>query len=316
MRKIIIKTRSSSTNLRVDEYYLWIKDILRWQKNNFDINIILLDLQNLLQFGCSKPVKDFSFNIVKDLSALGVNFNKTSIVFQSQLPGIQEIIVYLQYFELLTNKMANNIIPSSINYHKLSLDLFSEIAVMMIFNSDIILSEKSEVKKIELARNLISKFNYTYKKSFKLPQFFISHHPKLIGLDGKEELNDVNCLLFSDAKNVAKKKIMSAITDSDTQIKFNTKRKPYVSNLINLYQFFTNKTYDKIEGEFCGKKYIEFKNAIVKQLNKFLKSHVEKTDVKNENSIKRLLLKSHRKSNYKLRKNIKIIKEAMNIPHL
>lgn len=316
MSKTIIKTRSLSTNLRVDEYYLWIKDILRWQKNNFDINIVLLDLKNLLQFGRSKSVKDFSFNIVKDLSALGVNFNKTNLVFQSQLPEIQEIIVYLQYSELLINKTANNIIPDSINYYKLSLDLFSEIAVMMIFNSDIILTEKSEVKKIELARNLISKFNYTYKKSLKLPQPFISYHPKLIGLDGKEELNNENCLLFSDNKNTVKKKIISATTDSDSQIKFDSKRKPYISNLINLYQFFTNKTYDEIEDEFRGKKYVEFKSAIVKQLNKFLKSHIKKTDIKNENFIKKMLLKSHQKSSYKLRKNLEVIKEAMNIPHL
>jgi len=315
MSKTIIKTRPLSTNLRVDEYYLWIKNILRWQKNNFDINIVLLDLKNLLQFGRSKPVKDFSFNIVKDLSALGVNFNKTNLVFQSQLPEIQEIIVYLQYSELLTDKTANNNIPDSINYYKSSLD-FSEIAVMMIFNSDIILAEKSEVKKIELARNLISRFNYTYKKSLKLPQSFVSYHPKLIGLDGNEELNNENCLLFSDNKNTVKKKIMAAKTDSDSMVEFDAKRKPHVSNLINLYQFFTNKTYDEIEDEFRGKKYVEFKNDIVKQFNKFSESYVRKTGLKNKNLIKKMLLKSHQKSSYKLRKNLEIIKEAMNIPHL
>lgn len=302
MKKTIIKIRSIATDLRIDEYYFWIEDILRWQKSGFNINIVLIDLPILLT-NKEKNSRNISINIVKNLLKLGVDPTRVNITFQSQLPEIQEMIVYLQY---LVNSTVTDL-----NYQKSNLETLLEAAIAIIFCADIVLINKWEAKKIEQTRDLINKFNFNFGKILKLPESFASFRPKLVGLDGMEDLNNSNCLLFSDNENIAIKKITAAITDSDSAIKFDSNKKPQISNLINLYNFLTNKTYDEIENEFKGKKYAELKNSIAKQLNNFLGSHIKSLSTKDNDIIEKLVLKSSERIRYKLQKNFKIIKKAM-----
>lgn len=315
MNKTIIKIRNTSTNIRIHEYFTWIKDILRWQNEGFDITIILLDLQNLLRFKSDKLAGDRSYDIVASLSSAGINFNKVNVVFQSRLSEIQECANYLQYFGLLANKSVDDILRDKkiINDSKFVISLFSELAVTMIFNADIILiEEKEDVKKIELARFLINKFNSNFRKDLiKMPQFFLLGFPKLMGLDGDKNLNDTNCLLLSDSQNIVRKKILTAKTDSDLVVRFDVKRKPQISNLINLYKLLTSETYDEIEDKFREEKYSNFKNDFIDQMNKFSKHFIKSQNDRNE--IEKLLSKSHQKIGCELRRNMENIKKALGI---
>lgn len=300
MNKNILKIRHTSTNLRVDEYFSWISDVLRWQ-GKFDINIVLLDIPGLLCFK-QKISIDSYIGIAEDFLSLGVNLNKVNLVFQSQLPEIQEMTSYIQYIQS-TNK-------STIDEFVIHL----EAAIALIFSGDIILVDKNEIKKVEMIRDLISKFNVNYAENIKLPQSFLLRNSKLMGLDGREKLDNNNCLFFSDNQDLLKKKIITAITDSGSVINFNIKNKPYVSNLMNLYQLLTNKTYDEIENDFYGKKYFEFKNAIFEKLDEFLKLNVIRPGVVSRHSIKKLLLESNKRTEKKLRNNLEAFKKIIKFP--
>ncbi len=315
MNKTIIKMRPTSTNLRIDEYNLWVKDILRWQNNSFNINIVLMDLYNLLQSKQGKQTGDYSYNITRDLFLLGINTSKVNIVRQSHLPEIQELTTCLQNSGKLANDIWYEREIDGDNYSAPTIiSFFSEIAITLVFSSDIILiEEKGDVKKTELMRNFISKLNSNFGANFKMPQPFLSSRPKLFGLNGDKELNNENCLLFSDSQNNLKKKIIAAKTDSDSIIKFDIKKKPQISNLINLYQLLIDETYDRIENKFCGKKYAKFKNDLIKQLNKFLKSHFKNPVGKKV--IKRIFLESHQKARHELGKNIENIKKIIGVSY-
>jgi len=300
MNKNVLKIRHISTNLRVDEYFSWISDVLRWQ-GKCDINIVLLDIPELLCFK-QKISIDSYIGIAEDFLSLGVNLNKVNLVFQSQLPEIQEMTSYLQYIQS-TNK-------STIDEFVIHL----ETAIALIFSGDIILVDKNEIKKVEMIRDLISKFNVNFTENIKLPQSFLLRNSKLMGLDGREKLDNNNCLFFSDNQDLLKKKIITAITDSGSVINFNIKNKPHVSNLMNLYQLLTNKTYDEIKNEFYGKKYFEFKNAIFEKLDEFLKLNVKRPNVVSRQSIKKLLLESNKRTEKKLRNNLGAFKKIIKFP--
>lgn len=316
MSKTILKIRTTSTNLRIDEYDLWIKDMVRWQKNNFNINIVLTDLHSLLQLNQGKKIEDCSNNIVKELFALGLNSSKINIVKQSCFPEIQELAMILQYVCSLNSKSTNNTLcDKKINedeYFISMVNLFSEIAMVMIFNADIVLiEEKNDIKKIELIRDFISKINLNFKTNFKMPQSFLANHSKLIGLNGEKEPNDANSLLFSDSRDNIRKKILAAKTDSDSIVKFDIKKKPQISNLIDLYRVLTGGTYDEIEDKFCKKNYGVFKSDIMKQLEKFLQRNFK--NLAKEKEIKKLFLISIKGTSYKLIKNMKNIKKNIGI---
>lgn len=304
MSKTIVIIRPDITRIRVDEYFTWVRDVLRWQ-GKFDINIVLLDIPELLRFKQSEQKTSINsyVGIARDLLGIGLNFRKVNLVFQSQLSEIQEMVSYLQYIQSVNKSTGDE-----------SFAIYLETAIAFTFSGDVILIDKNEIKQTEAIRDLISKINVDFGGKLKLPQSLVSRNPKLIGLDGKEKLNGSNCLLFSDNHDTLKKKIITAVTDNGSAIKFDIKNKPHVSNLVNLYQLLTDKTYDEIENEFFGKKYFEFKNTIFEKLSDFLKLRVKKANSISKQSIKKLLLESNRRTRKKLENNLEIFKRIVKFP--
>jgi tryptophanyl-tRNA synthetase len=60
---------------------------------------------------------------------------------------------------------------------------------------------------------------------------------------------------------VIQKKIMKAVTDSGTEIKY-ADDKPALKNLINIYSAFSGKSPQEIEKDYTGKGYADFKNGL------------------------------------------------------
>lgn len=71
--------------------------------------------------------------------------------------------------------------------------------------------------------------------------------------------------LFEDPKEI-RKKIMSAVTDTGKQVKYNLKRKPGISNLLTIYSLFSDKPIKELEKKFQNKSYAQFKKSLAELL--------------------------------------------------
>ncbi len=58
------------------------------------------------------------------------------------------------------------------------------------------------------------------------------------------------------------RKFKRAVTDSDTEVRYDPETKPGVSNLLTVYCAFTGKSVAEAEKEFAGKGYGDFKLAV------------------------------------------------------
>ena len=74
--------------------------------------------------------------------------------------------------------------------------------------------------------------------------------------------------LMDDEKTVLKK-ISSAVTDSESTIKFDESRKG-LANLLTIYSLVTKKSIPEIEKEFNGKGYGDFKKTLAAHITTFL----------------------------------------------
>jgi tryptophanyl-tRNA synthetase len=59
-----------------------------------------------------------------------------------------------------------------------------------------------------------------------------------------------------------RKKIKSAVTDSEAEVRFDPERKPGVSNLMNIYTALGNTTVEKLEAEYAGRGYGDSKGDL------------------------------------------------------
>ena len=67
--------------------------------------------------------------------------------------------------------------------------------------------------------------------------------------------------VLDDPKRIAKK-IKSAVTDSETEIRYDTEAKPGIANLLDIYAACNHLTVAQAEAHFSGQRYGDLKVAV------------------------------------------------------
>ena len=144
---------------------------------------------------------------------------------------------------------------------------------ILVVDADYVPVGIDQKQHVELTRDIAIRFNNKYGKIFKIPEPLISEvGTKIMDLVdptkkmSKTEENPKGVIGLLDDINVARKKIMSATTDSEMRVKYDTENKPGISNLINIYASLTDKSIAQVEEEFEGSNYGEFKRAVADQV--------------------------------------------------
>ncbi len=78
----------------------------------------------------------------------------------------------------------------------------------------------------------------------------------------KSDPNPKSMISMLDEPKQLKRKIKSAVTDSEGIVKFDKENKPGISNLLTIYSSFSGKTVEEIEAMYEGKGYGDFKGDL------------------------------------------------------
>jgi tryptophanyl-tRNA synthetase len=91
---------------------------------------------------------------------------------------------------------------------------------------------------------------------------------RVMGLDdptlkmSKSASSDMNYISLMDPADQIRKKIKRAVTDSGSDIKYDEKEKPAISNLLSIYSAFDDRPIEDIETLYKGKGYGDFKKDL------------------------------------------------------
>ncbi len=136
---------------------------------------------------------------------------------------------------------------------------------------------------VELTRDIAIRFNNKYGDTFKIPEPLVTEvGTKIMDLVdpskkmSKTEENPKGVIGLLDDISVARKKIMSATTDSEMCVKYDPENKPGISNLINIYASLTGETIIDVEEKFKNSNYGEFKRSIADVVCNFLEKIQER----------------------------------------
>jgi len=144
-------------------------------------------------------------------------------------------------------------------------------ADILLYNADIVPIGDDQKQHLELTRDLAQKFNTTYSDTFKVPDIFIpktgARVKSLQNPDKKMSKSDENhaaTIFITDDEKTIRKKIGSAVTDSDTgpgSVRA-APDKPGVTNLLGIFSAATGKEVAALETEFAEASYQDFKAAV------------------------------------------------------
>ena len=206
--------------------------------------------------------------------ACGVDPDKNTIYLQSEnlyhanLSWVLECTTYMGEASRMTQYK-----DKSSKGENVTVGLFTYPILMaadiLLYDADYVPVGIDQKQHVELARDIALRFNKTYGDTFKMPEPMMSevgvkimdlqeHTKKMIKID--ETYKGV-ILLLDDEKTI-RKKIMSAVTDSDNKIYYDKDNKPGVSNLLTIYSSLKNISIEEAEDYFKDYNYGNFKKEV------------------------------------------------------
>lgn len=216
---------------------------------------------------------------IKSIAALyiacGLDPNKVNLFVQSEvvehavLGYIMESTAYVGEMERMTQykdkkqKQTEGIRTSLLTYPALM------AADILLYDADIVPIGDDQKQHLELTRNLAQRFNHLYGDTFVVPEgFFPKTGARIKSLTEPDKKMDKSAenqkayILLLDDLNQVKNKIRSAVTDSDTTIKYDLKNKAGISNLLQIYASLTDISIKDIELKYKDSSYKEFKENL------------------------------------------------------
>lgn len=142
-----------------------------------------------------------------------------------------------------------------------------QAADILIYQADAVPVGEDQRQHLELTRDLAGRFNSRYKPTFVVPKpHIVKDTAKITDLQEPtakmSKSLPAGCVFLLEPLKTIEKKIKSAVTDSETEIRFDQVNKPGVSNLLTILSAFSGKTIDEHVQEMQGQMYGTLKKEV------------------------------------------------------
>src|SRR5690625_3932607 len=135
-------------------------------------------------------------------------------------------------------------------------------ADILLYQTDIVPVGDDQTQHLELTRTLANRFNNRFGDIFTIPEIHLPEvGARIMSLQeptskmSKSDENDRGFISMLDDVKTIKKKIMSAVTDSEGIVTYDREEKPGVSNLLDIYASCTDQSIDQIVKKYAGQQY-------------------------------------------------------------
>lgn len=285
-KKVLLSGITATGKLTIANYIGAIKNMVNLQEK-YDSYIFIADLHAL-----TLPIEPEQLNKNKnDLFALylacGINPNKSTLFFQSDVleHGMMEWLITvnttigeLSRMTQFKDKSTKIKSPNGMDTIPTGLLMYPTLMVgdILLYNADLIPVGIDQKQHVELTRNIVQRLNNKYKTSFNEPNPYIPNvGAKIMSLVeptkkmSKSDKNDKASIYLLDDPEVAYKKIMKAVTDSENKI-YISNEKPGILNLLTIYSALNDLTLEESENKFKNKNYGELKISVAESVKSLL----------------------------------------------
>jgi len=222
------------------------------------------------------------------LLAAGLDPDRCTLFVQSHVPGHAQLAWVMEcltaYGEALRMTQFKD---KSARGQTVSVGLLTypilQVADIVLYQANYVPVGEDQRQHLELTRNLAQRFNARYGDTFVVPEpYILSGTAKILDLQDptakmSKSLGEAGTVNLLDDPAVTAKKIRRAVTDTETEIRFDPEAKPGVSNLLSILAAFTDQTAEEAAAEFSGQGYGALKNAVADAVASFAEPFAKRT---------------------------------------
>ena len=301
-KKIIFSGIKPSGRLNIGGY---IGALSQWVEMQDKYNCIfcVVDYHAITVKQSPEQLRVWTIELVKTYLAAGIDYKNSILFKQSDVPAHTELawilnccgarIADLNKMTQFKDKAGKHQESATVGLYDYPVLMASDI---LLYNTEIVPVGEDQKQHVELARDIARRFNKEYAEIFKVPEAVVRKEgARVMSLQdptkkmSKSDESGSGCIELLDDIETAKKKIMRAVTDSDSVVKYDIKNKPAVSNLLIIYSYLGHKSIKEIEKEYSGKGYGDFKKGLADVVANFLQNFQDKYYSISDNEVLNIL---------------------------
>ncbi len=250
----------------------YIGAVDNWHRLQNDDNnkciFALADLHTITVRQDPQKFHENSMSFYALLLALGLDPKKNIVYFQSHVKEHAYLSWLLNCYTMVgeMNRMTQFKDKSQKHQDNINMGLMDYPVLMaadiLLYNANEVPVGYDQLQHIEIARDIAERVNGIYGDIFTIPKGVLTKvGAKVMSLQdplakmSKSDPNPKAYISVLDDDATIMKKFKSAVTDSETEIRFDPEKKPGVSNLITIMAVAQHKSVDEVVKDFDGLMY-------------------------------------------------------------
>lgn len=291
-KQVILTGLRANNDLHIGNYLgalLPMVDMAKARADEYQVNLMVADLHSFTTPSDHDQLQDQIMQNLRVYAAAGLPLDHDDIrVFrQSHVPAHSELTWILDCFTGVgeMGRMVEYKEKSArVGYDRVSIGLFNYPVLMacdiLLYDTTYVPVGDDQRQHLEYTRDIAERMNNQFGELFVVPKSLKEQH-KFFDKDqglrvrdladpskkmSKSDQTGKGVIFLTDAPDVARKKIMSAATDSFGDVQYDYKERPGISNLLDLLKLLGGNP-----DEFIGQnQYGPLKSAVADKVASFL----------------------------------------------
>lgn len=346
MTKPVILTGVRANNdLHIGNYFgaiLPIIDMARRRSAEYTVNLFIPDLHSFTTPINHDQLFDSIMNNARVYAAAGLPLDDDAIQLyrQSYVSAHSELTIILNNFvgfgemERMTQFKDKS---AKLSNDRVSVGLFDYPVLMasdiLLYNAMYVPVGDDQTQHLEITRDIAERMNHKFGELFTVPEPVAKQH-QFFGKDQGLRIKDLQnptkkmsksdetgkgVIFLNDTLDVARKKIMSAATDSLGRVHYDKEAQPGISNLLEILTLVRQANGRAVSlkqtvDEFTGlERYGDFKKIVADEMSEFLANFQARLAQVNDDTILRKLKSSEITANQTANQTLLRVQKAVGL---
>ena len=260
--------------LTLGNYIGAISQFIKYQ-DEYEMYVFIANLHSITVAQDPKELRQNTKDLIALYLAAGLDPQKVTLFLQSDICAHAELgwiltchsymgeLQRMTQYKDKTAKGETNITAGLFTYPSLM------AADILLYDADYVPVGIDQKQHVELTRNIAERFNNKYGETFIIPEPVIPKvGAKIMSLQdptkkmSKSDETTKGAIYLLDEPAVARKKIMSAVTDSIGIIRYDEVNQPGIANLLTIHSVLSKESIEDIVERFSNHGYGDLKKEI------------------------------------------------------
>jgi tryptophanyl-tRNA synthetase len=284
MRKRVFSGFRPTGRQHIGNYLGAVQNFVALQ-DEYDCVYCVVDIHALTTLESTESLREDIYEMVLDWLAAGIDPQKSIIFVQSHVPQVMELHTLFSMITPLgwllrvpTFKEKVKMQPYNVNYGLVGYPVLMT-ADIALYKGEVVPVGEDQLPHLELAREIVRRFNYLFGSVFPEPQAKLTEFPLVLGLDGVQKMGKSydNYIEISASPQEISRLVRTAVTDPARRYRSDPGH-PEVCNVFRLHNFFTPARVEEIASECRSARIgcVDCKKILAESINSNLKPFRER----------------------------------------